>query len=119
MSGWGRKKLMASLGVDEAAMAAFERERADRKNVKYFGVTNFAVTDSWIYQDAFLGPVLLPLREVASFTKGYREGVGDSYAMFYVRLLFKNGAKYELGCEFKELDRLMALLAERCPQVDR
>jgi len=111
-----RQQLMHSLGVDAAAHAAYERERGDKPRARSFGYGSVVVTEHWLWHDSWLyGPLLLPLNEIMGFTKEHSSGrYGSSFS---VRLRLKENRSHVLPCDFNQLDQLMALLAERCPQA--
>ena len=117
MLGFGSKKLMASLGVDEAAWERFRLEKAEKHGRVGF---NIAITQNWVCYDDGWRKALFPLGEIVSFSKEYREPFyGNATARFYVTLKFRNGSTFDLPCEFRELDKIAALLAERCPQAGK
>jgi hypothetical protein len=107
------KKLMNALGVDEAAMAAYKREKG--ACCECVGDTTF--TENWVFYDSGWRSVLLPLKEIEIFKKDYLHLRYD--VKFYVTLLFKGVGQYDLTCSFEELDDLMAALTERCPQANQ
>ena len=113
---WKAIKRMKALGVDEAAEEAFEREKSvDCVRIGYIGC-GIVLTENWVFYDSGWGSALLPLKEIEFFKKDYT--AGRNYASFYVTLMFKDGGKYKLPCDFEQLDELAAALAERCPQAN-
>jgi len=111
---WKALKRMKALGVDEAAEEAFEREK--KAGFVKAGM-NVLFTENWVYYDSGWGTALFPLKEIEFFQKGYLHW---RYSIsFYVELLFKDGGKYKLSCQFEELDELAAALTEHCPQANQ
>jgi len=105
-------QLMSGLGVDADSHKTFEQERKG-EHAKKFNFGHIIVTENWVHHDRWFSPVLLPLKEVLGFEKAHINGRHGS--SFHVRLHFKKQHSYRLPCDFDDLDRLMALLTERCP----
>ena len=112
---WKAVKRMKALGVDEAAEEAYKREK-EAGCVRFGRVDIVTLTENWLFYDSGLSTALFPLKEIEFFKKDYTAGRG--YVSFFVRLMFKDGGKYNLPCDFEQLDELAAALAERCPQAN-
>ena len=106
------KKLLDSLGINDAALERFKQEKKEGCVQFSFGQTIF--TENWICQNFDFSPALFPLAEVEFFEKHYRSSRYGS--TFYIRLVFPAG-KYDIACDFENQEKIMALLRERCPQA--
>ena len=105
---------MKTLGVDDAAIEQAEWE-VQSENARFFDAKTIVITSNWVVDRSVTRPALFPLEAITSFRKDYsRRRHGSS---FYVELEFSNGATHKLRCIFEQLDAIVALLAERCPQA--
>jgi len=105
------KKLMKALGVDKAAEEAFEREKS--AGCVRAGYAVF--TANWLFYDSGWTSGLFPLKEIVAYQKNYSPM--SDMPRFSVRLLFRDGGKFKLPCEFGHLDKIAAALAVLCPQA--
>jgi len=108
---WKAVKLMKALGVDKAAEEAFEREK--KAGCVHAGYAVF--TANWMFYDSSWTSGLFPLKEIAAYQKDYAPM--SDIPRFYVRLLFRDGSKFKLPCEFGHLDKITTVLSELCPQA--
>jgi len=114
--GHGRnvRRLMKALGVDEASMDEFDRERKG-PGVRSAGRVIF--TDNWVYHDSLFAPKLLPMKKIMFFKKEY--GHSRYGSTFCIALMFGEDMECDFPCDFENLDAVAALLSQRCPQANQ
>jgi len=106
-------RLMQDFNITKADLGCFEQEYLQAEPLRLGKVI---LTESWMYS---ANGCLLPLKEVVWINYVEKLSRRQFYnSHYYIRLYFRNGARFCFDIQVTGLNYMLKLLAERCPNAE-